>query len=77
MAALAEFIARLTPERVRLAAGVTGGAGRVAALLRELGPYAAIELIVPGGSVLALLLWLWRRHRDARSEAASLAGTRA
>jgi hypothetical protein len=69
MAALAEFIARLIAERVRLPAI---GAGRVAALLRELGPYAAIELILPGGSLLALLLWLWRRHRNAT---ASLAGT--
>ena len=32
-------------------------------LLRSLGPYAAIELLLPGGSVLALLLWLYRRHR--------------
>jgi hypothetical protein len=63
MAALAEFIARLIAERVRLAAGVPGPAGRVIALLRELGPYAAIELILPGGSLLALLLWLWRRRR--------------
>jgi hypothetical protein len=30
--------------------------------LRELGPYAAIELIVPGGSLLALSLWAFR-HR--------------
>jgi len=29
--------------------------------LRTLAPYAAIELIMPGGSVLALLLWLCRR----------------
>src|SRR5579871_1121088 len=31
--------------------------------LRELGPYAAIELLVPGGSIVAVLLWLYRRHR--------------
>ena len=31
--------------------------------LRELGPYFLVELIVPGGSVLALLLW-WHRHHD-------------
>jgi hypothetical protein len=30
---------------------------------REFGPYAAIELLVPGGSVIAVLLWLYRRHR--------------
>ena len=31
--------------------------------VRELGPYAAIELLVPGGSVIAVLLWLYRRHK--------------
>jgi hypothetical protein len=31
--------------------------------LRELGPYALVELLVPGGSVLAVLLWLYRRHK--------------
>lgn len=34
----------------------------VPALLRSLGPYAAIELLLPGGSVIALLIWLYR-HR--------------
>jgi hypothetical protein len=34
--------------------------GRLAAF----GPYVAIELFVPGGSLLALLLWLYR-HRKA------------
>jgi hypothetical protein len=32
---------------------------------RTLGPYLAVELILPGGSLLALLLWLYR-HRSAR-----------
>jgi hypothetical protein len=36
--------------------------GRVFALVRSLGPYAAIELLLPGGSVLALLYW-WHRRR--------------
>jgi hypothetical protein len=27
----------------------------------EIGPYLAIELILPGGSLVALLLWLYRR----------------
>ena len=30
---------------------------------RELGPYAAVELLLPGGSVIALLLWLYRRNK--------------
>jgi hypothetical protein len=35
----------------------------VLAKLREFAPYAAIELVLPGGSLMALLLWLYRRHK--------------
>jgi hypothetical protein len=31
-------------------------------LTRNAGPYLAIELLLPGGSLIALLLWLFR-HR--------------
>lgn len=31
--------------------------------LRELGPYAVAELVLPGGTVIAVLVWLYRRHR--------------
>jgi hypothetical protein len=34
----------------------------VVAKLKGLMPYAAIGLVLPGGSVIALLLWLYRRH---------------
>jgi hypothetical protein len=43
-------------------------AGRVRAIwgvLREFAPYAAIELVLPGGTVLAILCWLYRRRRMA------------
>jgi hypothetical protein len=33
---------------------------RLIAAGRAFGPYLAIELILPGGSLLALLLWLYR-----------------
>jgi hypothetical protein len=33
------------------------------AKVRELGPYAAL-LALPGGSLLALLLWLYRRQKN-------------
>jgi hypothetical protein len=33
--------------------------------LRELAPYAAIELVLPGGSLMALLLWIYRRQKRA------------
>lgn len=36
----------------------------VAARLKALAPYALIELIMPGGSVMALLLWLYRRRKS-------------
>jgi hypothetical protein len=39
---------------------------RVRALLREWGPYVAIELLLPGGSLIALLLWLRSRHRSGK-----------
>jgi hypothetical protein len=34
------------------------------AQLKTLAPYALIELILPGGSVMALLLWLYRRRKN-------------
>jgi hypothetical protein len=38
-------------------------AAGVVVKLKALAPYALIELVLPGGSVLALLLWLYRRQR--------------
>ncbi len=35
----------------------------VLARLRDLAPYAVIELVLPGGSLLALLLWFYRRYK--------------
>jgi len=31
-------------------------------LLRKLGPYVALEILMPGGTLLALLLFLYRRR---------------
>jgi len=36
--------------------------------LRQLAPYAAIELLLPGGSLIALVLWLYRRRKAAAEE---------
>lgn len=33
--------------------------------LRAVGPYLLVELIMPGGSLLALLLWLYN-HRHGK-----------
>jgi hypothetical protein len=42
------------------------GGYAAAAIVRfkALAPYALIELILPGGSVMALLLWLYRRQKN-------------
>ncbi len=45
------------------ALGVRGWILKAMAIMRELGPYAAIELVLPGGSLIAVLLWLYRRSR--------------
>jgi len=37
----------------------------VVAKLREFAPYAAMELVLPGGSLMALGLWLYRGQRRA------------
>ena len=31
--------------------------------VRQFGPYAAVELLVPGGSMIAVAMWLYRRHK--------------
>jgi hypothetical protein len=31
-------------------------------VVRSASPYLAIELLLPGGSIIALLLWLFRRR---------------
>jgi len=41
-----------------------GYAAAVIVRLRALAPYALIELVLPGGTVMALLLWLYRRRKN-------------
>jgi hypothetical protein len=66
MTAAAEAL--LTSHREPLApSGATLASRLVSGLiaLRALAPYAAIELILPGGSLVALVLWLYRRYKKA------------
>lgn len=42
---------------------------RLTILMRAFGPYAAIELLLPGGSLIALSLWIFR-HRGQLATAA-------
>ncbi len=53
--------AQRTPAMLKF--GISAAA--IVARLRELAPYALIELVLPGGSLMALLLWLYRRQRKA------------
>jgi hypothetical protein len=57
----------------------TGGLRRLGALaavafatFKELAPYAAIELLLPGGSLMALTLWFYRRWNRVPALARSL-----
>jgi hypothetical protein len=45
-------------------------------VLKEFAPYAAIELLLPGGSVIAVLCWLYRKRRVASQSAPTKAGLR-
>jgi hypothetical protein len=42
-----------------------GYAAAIIARFKSLAPYALIELLLPGGSVMALLFWLYRRRKNA------------
>jgi hypothetical protein len=42
------------------------------AALKELAPYAAIEVLLPGGSLMALTLWFYRRRKRVPALARSL-----
>jgi hypothetical protein len=39
-------------------------AAAVIVRFKALAPYALMELVLPGGSVMALLLWLYRRRKN-------------
>jgi hypothetical protein len=61
-------IGRWTPASQKLFTWATP----VIALLKELAPYAAIELLLPGGSLMALTLWFYRRRKGVPALAKSL-----
>ena len=41
---------------------------RSIAQLKVLAPYAVLELVLPGGSLMAILLWLYRRGQSGRCQ---------
>ncbi len=42
---------------------------RIIGFGRAIGPYLAIEMLLPGGSLIALLLWAYRVHNSAKAHA--------
>jgi len=40
--------------------------------LKKLAPYAAIAFLMPGGSVMVLLYWFYRRQKEMTGFAVSL-----
>jgi hypothetical protein len=42
--------------------------------IRKYSPYLFIELLLPGGTLIALLLWLVQRHRAKSGASISLGG---
>ena len=46
--------------------GPRNAISRFVGWVRSLGPYAAIELILPGGSIIAVALWTYRHRRALR-----------
>jgi hypothetical protein len=56
------------PRNARATAAREGrGMKRIVQGARGLGPYLLVELLLPGGSLIALLLWLFR-HYPKRGE---------
>jgi hypothetical protein len=45
---------------------------KILACIRHAGPYLAIELILPGGSIVALILWLIRNRASVRQTLARI-----
>ena len=60
------------PTSSPLAAWIAG----IGTVLRQLGPYVAIEILLPGGTLMALLLWLYRRNVYASAQARTSAANR-
>ena len=49
--------------------GLRNAIARFVGWVRSLGPYAAIELVLPGGSIIAVALWTYRHRRALRRSA--------
>ncbi len=41
---------------------------RLVGVLRAVGPYVLLELLLPGGTLIAICLWLYRRYAARKSQ---------
>jgi hypothetical protein len=57
-----EFMSPFNARRTSAGPKLRAYTAAVVTKLRAIAPYALLELILPGGSVMALLLWLYRRQ---------------
>lgn len=55
--------------------GVRDWFQKAGGIIKNLGPYAAIEFVLPGGSVIAVLLWLYRRSKLIERSTSDSAGS--
>ena len=67
MTAIAQVAPIAGPGLAPICSRLVAWIARVGAILRQLGPYAAIEILLPGGTLMALLLWLYRRSVYVRA----------
>jgi hypothetical protein len=65
MTALAQAAANMMQTLSRLS--VPGWVTRGIAVAKSLGPYAAIEILLPGGTLIAIGLWLYRSYRKRKA----------
>ena len=65
MTALAAVAATMTLTLSRFSA--PAWIGRGVKVIKNLGPYAAIEILLPGGTLIAIGLWLYRYYRKRRA----------
>jgi hypothetical protein len=70
MNALAQVAANVTLTLSRL--GAPAWVMRSVTVIKALGPYAAIEILLPGGTLIAIGLWLYRHYRKRKAAGVSM-----
>lgn len=60
-----------------LSAARTAWIAKGLALVKTFGPYALLEFLLPGGTLIAVLVWLYRHHHQASTGVAAHATVRA